>query len=216
MKTAGNRWYCSILLISVLVFSGRTAPAQQATVPAGAAGAPRAKVLDIRLFSGLGPRSKVKTPVFNTNATRGIKPPQDWVKIEVIFDTFADWLDDIEFKFYAISATTEGGKTVFTLYRNSVKYGDIEKGRNHSSSMFLRPCAITRYGELIGAAVEIAYGGNVIAYKSEQNNKLLPEDWWKNPRVTDNESVVARGGYLLKRSESPFSLVNIDDNEFIK
>jgi len=81
--------------------------------------------------------------------------------------------------------------------------------------MFLRPCAIQRYGDLIGAAVEIVYNGNVIAFKSEQE-KILPDDWWRNPKVIENESVVPRGGYLLKRSESPFSLVNIDDNEFIK
>jgi hypothetical protein len=108
------------------------------------------------------------------------------------------------------------GVDAFSFYQKSVKYVDIEKGRAHMSTVFLRPSAVKRYGKVIASAVEIFIDGDKVAEKSVSSLKVLPEKWWTNAQVTESAAVTSRDGYLLDRSETPFAFVNVDDYEVIK
>ncbi|MGQ9662731.1 MAG: hypothetical protein ACUVWX_10425 [Kiritimatiellia bacterium] len=173
------------------------------------------KVLAIRNLEGLGKHAYVRTPDYRTNMSQGRKPPQDWVQILLTFETYPDWIDELIVQFYALAATTDAGKQKFSFYRKNLRHTDVERDREHLSAVYLPPRAVKRYGDLIAVAVEISYQGKVIASKSIESIKL-PQEWWKDPVVVQNENVTARDGYLLGRSETPFALIAVDDYEMAR
>jgi hypothetical protein len=172
-------------------------------------------ILRIRRFSGLGTKNIVKSPEFKTNAQRGINPLKDWFQVAVQYDTAPEWVDELTFQYFVMSQMRVEGEIKFSIFSATVRYSDIQSG-SHTSTAFLHPKALERFGEIAAAAVEILYQGKVIAQTGEVEAKTTPEDWWKNPIVTGNANVTARDGYLLDRARSPFALINIDDYEFIK
>lgn len=167
----------------------------------------------IRKLSGLGRRGLVRTPEYSTSVSRGAKPPGEWMQIEVEYDTNPEWIDELTVQYHVLTLKVEDRQKKYSLFRNTVRFVDIEKGRRHLSSMFLRPSTVKRYGDIVGIAVEFLQGGKVIAEASEQEGNQLPEKWWNNPVVTKSETVTTRDGYLLDRSQSPFALINMDDYE---
>jgi hypothetical protein len=188
--------------------SPKTGPATDA-VGAGSSSDP----VRIRRLSGLGRRGVVRTPEYSTSAARGTKPAGEWIQIEVEFDTNPEWIDELTVQYHVITLKAEDRQKRFSLYRNTVRYVDVERGRRHLSSMFLRPNTVKRYGDVVGIAVEVMQGGKVIAEASEQEGNMLPEKWWSNPLVIKSETVTARDGCLLDRAQTPFALINIDDYE---
>jgi hypothetical protein len=96
-----------------------------------------------------------------------------------------------------------------------VKYIDIEKGREHLSSVYLRPSTLKRYGAVVASAVEISYEGRVVAEKAESEIPML-DRWWTKSEVIENKDVTVRDGYLLDKAQTPFALVNVDDYEVSK
>jgi len=204
----------------VLCFAART-DAQVRRPAVGRAAAPKVEpnTIHIRKFTGLGSKGKVRTPVFRASSSRAaLNPPGDWIQITTEYSTSKDWTDELVFHYYVMTETKIKGETVYSFFRATVRYGDVERSTRHISTVFLRPNTVKRFGEPIGIGVEIVYGGQVAAKKEEVlRSGGLPEgDWWKNPKVTDNPKVKSRGGYLLNRSETPFALVNIDDHEAIR
>ncbi len=179
----------------------------------GAKGAPpaRSERVAMRNVEGLGARHKVRTPTFTSNMQGATKPPKEWVQLAATYDTAPDWIDELTFKFYALALGREEGKPVYSFYENTVTYVDIERGRGHVSTMFLRPPAVERYGDLIAIAVEIIEKGEVVAMDSMQP-KDFGAEWWK--KAKDLEGVKIRPGYLLDRSQTPFRYINPDDYEY--
>jgi hypothetical protein len=209
-------------LAIVCGLTAQSAPAQGTSRGLGAAGtrsglaakttpAVKSERVAIRDIEGLGARNKVRTPTFTSNMQGATKPPKEWVQIAVFYDTAPDWIDEMTFKFYALALGREEGKTVYSLYENTVTYVDIERGRGHISTMFVRPQAVTRYGELVAIAVEIIEKGEVVAADSVQP-KDFGVEWWK--KAKDLEGVRIRPGYLLDRSQTPFRFINPDDYEY--
>jgi hypothetical protein len=115
-----------------------------------------------------------------------------------------------------LARTKVQGREVFSLYRKTVKYADVEQGRAHMSTVFLRPSALKRYGEVVAAAVVVTVDGKTAAEESEATMPNLPEKWWQNPAVTESAAVTVRDGYLLDRSQTPFAFINVDDYEVTK
>ena len=177
-----------------------------------AAGSRKDDVVRIRDFDGMGAQNKVRTPTFRSNLPGPSKPAREWVRIRVRYDTYPKWIDELTFRYYALSMTREGGKHAYTSYQNTVTYVDIEKGRGHESTMFLRPPAVERFGDLVAIAVEILLEGDVIARESIAPKDFAPE-WWTK---TGQSGVISRPGYLLDRSLTPFTLLNPDDFEYVK
>ncbi len=173
-------------------------------------------ILQIKDLEGLGRRAKVKTPRYDTNLRGSVKRPMEWVEIKTTYDTAPEWIDTLIFQYYAMSRKEVEGRAVYSFYEENVTYADIQEGRDHVSTVYLRPRAVLRYGELVAIAVEIRYKGKLIAYVSESEDNKLPVDWWKNKQVLKSKVVTERGGYLFDRASSPFKYVNIEDYEYIK
>jgi len=174
-------------------------------------------VLKIRKLEGLGKRSLIGTPEYRTSVSRSSKTPGEWLRVRVTYDTYPEWIDELTFQYYVLTLKTERGKRAYSLFKARVGYVDIEEGRGHMSTVFLRPSTLKKYGTQAGVAVEISHGGKVVAEESdEESSAKLPEDWWKKSNVVESQAVTVRNGYLLDRSKSPFALINIDDHEIIK
>jgi hypothetical protein len=207
-------------LFCVLVVSshaqGVRRPSRTGAPAAGEAGNAM-DLVRIRKISGLGNRAVVSTPYYDTSYGAGVKPVREWGMMRVDYDSYPEWIDELTFRYTVITVTVVEGKRAYSLYRSAVRYMDIERGRNHTSIMLLRPSALKRYGAVVAVAVEIMHEGKVVAVESDQESKLnFPVQWWNNPQVTENPSVTVRSGYLLDRSKTPFALVNYDDYEAIK
>jgi len=161
----------------------------------------------------------VETPSYSTSVGRGENRPKEWHVISVSYDTIPEWIDELTVHFYAISMEKDRktGRNAYSLFKVVVRYVDIERGRSHLARAFLRPTALERYGEVVGAAVEMSVGGELVAEESDVAPKAkLPQKWWKNPLVVDSKDVTTRAGYLLDREKSPWAFINIDDYEVIK
>jgi len=170
---------------------------------------------EVRLqkLAGLGRRGMIKTPEYRTSLGNTVALEKDWCQISLNYVTQPEWIDELTFQFYAVSEALIEGKKVFSFYKSAVRYQDIEKG-THVCTMYLRPSALKRFGELFAIAVEVSYKGQIIDKMSIQEGKPLGEEWWKNPKVVEDPSVIAREGYLLTRAQSPWALINTDGYEF--
>ena len=177
------------------------------------------EVVRLRKLSGLGDRALVKTPYYRTSVTAGASSqPQDWAEIALTYDALPEWIDELVVRYYVLTMrVAEGGGKAYSLYKLSVRYVDIEKGRSHQSTAYLMPTALKRHGKVVAIGVEVVHEGQVVGEMSETDIPVPPgEKWWKNPTVVDSKIVVTREGYLLNRSDSPFRLVNIDDYPVIR
>ncbi len=173
--------------------------------------------LRVRKLTGLGKKARVFTPSFSTDVGRGVNRAREWQSISVSYDTAPEWIDELLIQFFALGVMRdpETKRNVYSLYKTSVRYIDIEQGRNHTAVAFLRPAAIMRYGNPVAVAAVFNLEGEVVGEVSDEGAKL-PEEWWKNPLVTDSDATTVRDGYLLDRAKSPWALINPDDYEVIK
>lgn len=187
--------------------------------PGQAAAVEDADILRITKIEGMGSRYRVKTPDYNarTNIPGGTKPAREWGMILVEYDTAPEWIDELVFQYFVLAEGEEDDRKVYSMYKTTVTYVDIEEGSDHRSAVFLRPSALRRYGEVGAVAVEISYQGNVIARATDTEiRNLPPEEWWRDKRVTESQAVTIRDGYLLDKSQTPFAFVHIDDFEDIQ
>lgn len=174
--------------------------------------------IKIKRLEGVGRSNVVRTPEYRNTHPGGTKPAQDWVEIKTTFDTGPEWIDEVVFQYYVLTENRKESKAPFSFYQATVKYGDVEKGRNHLSTMYIGPAAIKRFGYPVAIGVEVSVNGKIVDSKAEKDPSFgrLGDQWWNDQAVTGKETVATRQGYLLNRKESPFSLVNIDDHEVIR
>lgn len=218
-------WYGGVRLASVfMIFLLASAKGQQMRVSAqtGRAAVPSvafrpSEIVRIRRLQGVGKQYLVKTPEYRTTFPSGTKRPQDWAEIKVEFDTAPEWIDEMAVQYYVLTATKDAKdktKTLYSFYKTTARYVDVEQGSGHAGTVYLPPNAIKRYGLPVAVAVEITIGNEIVAEASEADKTLrLPANWWKDPNVLGSENVTIRSEYLLPRRQSPFAFVNIDDYE---
>lgn len=186
--------------------------AQAQVRPRPAGGAEEAPVIKIRELGGIGPRALVRTPEYTTGVSRGRVAARIWAEIQTTFDSTPDWMDELTFQYYVL-VHNKKSKDEHSLFKASVTYVDVAKGRAHLSAMYLRPSTLERCGEVIGVAVEVVYQGAVVATESvgrQASGQPLPAEWWKIYQGP------IRDGVLLNRGQTPFAFVNVDDYESIK
>lgn len=213
MRPLSGWWFRVLILGAMGVFLAGMANGQSRAV------SDRSDAVRIRRMIGAGSRIVIESPKYQVSSSiqGGVKPSQRWGKISVYYDTTPEWMDDLAFQYFVLARKVDGGKAIFSLYTTTVRYTDVRRGANHESSVFLRPPAIERYGDVIATAVEVSVGGKVVAEDSHvEGAPKMPDRWWRQPTVVESKDVVAREGYLLDRSRSPFALINIDDNEAVK
>jgi len=178
-----------------------------------------AEMLRVRDFTGVGNRAMVKTPVFNTTAERGVRSPQDWQRLLLEYEVLVPWIDEMTVQFFVLSMIRdpETGDNLYSMFRRNIRYVDLQGGRDRlrRADAFLRPAALARFGRVVAAAAIMVIAGEVVAAPQDVSIEL-PESWWENPLVVDSPSLTMRDGYLLDRSETPWSVINYDDAEFIR
>ncbi len=167
-------------------------------------------ILKVRELTGFGPRALVKSPDAGSSK-RAVA--RDWAQLSTQYDTDPEWLDEVAFNYYVLlrgAATATG--TEYTLLKGVVTYLDVARGRAHQGIAYVRPAALSRFGEIVGVAVEAKVKGEVVSTLSEGRlaGKPLPLEWWKNPNLSPKE------GYIVDKSKTPFALVNFDDYEALK
>jgi hypothetical protein len=158
---------------------------------------------------------RIRTPEYRTTLSSGSKRPKEWIRFSVLYDTLPEWMDGLTFRYYVLLRNPKApdGK-LYTFCGLEVGYSDIEKGRNHISVAFLRPGAVERFGKVYAYAVEVVYKGQILAVRSEAEQKFIPK-WWMDDRVMKSDKLVRRPGYLLNREQTPWALINVDDFEHI-
>jgi hypothetical protein len=173
--------------------------------------------LRVRRLTGIGQRARAATPFFQTSVGSGVERAQDWHVVFATYDTAPEWIDDLLVQFFVLSAKPdpETRQNVYSLYKKTVRYGDVERGRDHRADVFLRPEALKRFGDVVACAAVFTLNGKVVA-EPEEKSATLPESWWRNPLVIDSPALKVREGYLLNRAESPWAMINPDDYEVIK
>ena len=187
-------------MCAILLWTASGAVAQQ-PVPGAVAAAPGAgsDIIRIRKLTPV----KEKTPVFETKMpVASTKRPTDWWRVVVEFDTQPEWIDELEFTYYAY-VEDESNKGAPVMFRGAVTYINIAKGR-HLADMFLNPSTIARMGVVKQIAVVVKAKGAVVASESTATRA----NWWDGFPPVD--------GVLLNRAQTPFSLVDFDAYEAIK
>lgn len=180
---------------------------------------PPEEQIRIRRVIGLGSRARATTPVYQSSVGAGVQRPRDWHVISIIYDSAPEWLDDLQVRFYVLSMRQdrETRQNLYSLFQQTVRYGDIERGRDRRAMAFLRPAALRRFGDVVAWAAVVSIDGTVVAEPGEVERAVtLPETWWRSPLVLDNPALTIRDGYLLDRSETPWAFINPDDYEHIR
>ena len=176
---------------------------------------------------------KARTPRIFGNAQN---KEQIWGVFDYSFETKVPWTDNMTATFYLMLDALEviQKKDVpedtprFSFMQLSLRYSDIQKGKDHKISAILLPAALERFGKPIGLGVEVSVGDTVV-YVDDKNidgvlvtalQKLaqanpggkLPK-WWEyvNANATIQSKMVRRNDYLVDRSKTPFAVVAIDD-----
>lgn len=202
-----------VCLLGVLLVSQASAQARRVTPrPAGTGAAvqPAAAVAGkegavIRKMVATGPNARVRTPEFKNDASEPQAQARDWARIEVQYETDAEWTDELEFRYMVMVKNPK--TSVFTMFPATVTYMDIAKGKRHTSTVFLRPATLERYGAVEWAGVKIYLKGKDTPVAVAQT----PDD--QRPWTA---AVPAREGVLLNRGQTPFAQVAIDNYETIK
>lgn len=186
------------IIISLLV-SLFLLPASAQMPPSVAGGAPGANIIRIRKLTP----TKEKTPLYRTSVsgqTSGRAP--DWWRVVVEFETAPDWIDELEFTYYAY-LEDQSNKGAPVMYRGTVTYMNVAKGR-HMGDMFLHPSTIIRRGPVKQIAVIAKVKGAVVGMESTAKTA----NWWDNFPPVD--------GVLMSRDHTPFAVIDYDTYEYIK
>ncbi len=187
------------LLAGAVLFSSAVASSAQAPAPAATD-----RPLTIRKMDS----GKAKTPEYQVK--QGIaQRSRDWYKVEVIYDTETEWLDEVSFTYYVVvkaAKATPGRNSLFTLFKGDVTYINVERGR-HKSDIYLHPSTIARFGEVERVAAVVNVGGRLVAMEGKPDGSVS-QRWW--------EQLSPQDGYLLNRMQTPFAMINFDDYEAIK
>lgn len=208
----------SMLSVGALVclFSVSDAAAQARRVtppprPATTAAQPAATVAGkegvvIRKIEAYGPTAKVRTPEFKTDASEPQAQAKDWARIAVQYETDVEWSDELEFRYMVLVKNPK--TSAYTMFSATVNYIDIPKGKRHTSTVFLRPNTLDRYGAVEWAGVKIYLKGKDAPVAATQMPESDLRPW--------TATVTIIPGVLLNRDQTPFALVAIDNYETIK
>jgi|YelNatPaOPRAMG01_1025707.scaffolds.fasta_scaffold54739_2 hypothetical protein len=125
----------------------------------------------------------------------GTVPPlnKDWVRIEVRYETRAEWLDEVTVKFFA----SVGKGRAEQVLAGELTHVNLARG-THYSAMFLHPNVVQRFGDgqVNAVAVQIYSQNKLVAQRGEPG--LRPR-WWENAKTV--------GGLLVAPQNSPWAPV---------
>lgn len=82
---------------------------------------------------------------------------RDWGMIESYYESMPKWADDVELRYYVLMKGEKPNKPI--MLQGSVTYINVQKKRDHVSTMYIPPQAILRYGEVLRVRAELWYNG---------------------------------------------------------
>ena len=144
---------------------------------------------------------KETTPAFEVKHGGSTTVAKTWWCARAEFDTDAEWTDELEFTTYVF--VEKSAKNPEVMYRNTVTYVNLAKGR-HLSDVFLHPDTLSRMGVPKFVAVVVKAGGRVVASESTATTP----NWWDRFSPVD--------GVLLHRGQTPFAVIDFDSYPCIK
>lgn len=195
-----RRTICCAGLLAGLVLAAPEAQAQARPVAPvrAAAGTPRERV-EIKKIEGLAQAARIKTPEYEVSTSESKPQPRDWARIMVQLETFSEWCDELELRYFV--QVQHPATKIERRFLGAFTYVDIPKGKKHLSCAFLHPNTLARYGDVIGVAVEIYSRGELVASSA---NPEGPGGWWRTATIKEVP------GLLLERSQTPFAFVAYD------
>ncbi|MEI6971693.1 MAG: hypothetical protein WCL44_09270 [bacterium] len=224
---------CVALLTGLIVAcvgpAGSALAQHKAPVKGGAevedAAREKSKNLWLKKLTWRGSEAKLRSPEFDFKniVQNNPKALPEWQVITVMYDTAQEWEDRVVVNYHVLllkgggeQAKADSEETPYTLYEGSVSYGDVKKGQNHISTIYVRPNSIERRGPVVAVGVEIVSGGETVSKSEFSTTSKIKADakdgrWWET--VSKSAQVSVRTDGLLKRSETPFALVNYMDEE---
>lgn len=206
----------------------------------------KSKSLWIRKVDWRTTASKLRAPeyVFKNVLQSAPKTVSEWHQIVVNYDSAPEWMDRIVVNYHVLLLNDKKGyggepakaaaKVVaksdtkepeekeppYTLLEGTVYYVDVKKGQGHLSAMFIRPNTIERYGSPVAVGIEIVSGDETIVKNEYSPLSKISSDakqmgkWWTV--VSKSEAVSVRTDCLFNRSQTPFVLVNYQEEEAIQ
>ena len=150
----------------------------------------------------------VNAPTYGGAGELGGRPPtlwQQWLKIEVQFDSKPEWADDVQIKYYVL-LTDQGDSKLFT---GEVTHFNVARGQ-HYSAMFIHPNTVKRYSSGQNAVVtaRLFYKGAVVSQRTDSQGKSVPASWW--------ERYTPIAGCLLPPQETPWAPIADERFEAVK
>lgn len=205
MKQAGTSIFVGLAVCALAMFPLCEAGAQ--------ADAPQAaELVRIKTVTPLG-RDMLQRAIGSGGRSAKAK---SWGVLDVDFDTAPEWINELSVTYTVVlhnDKAAQGEKPISFFQVTSI-YTDIARGRDHKAGVVLVPVALERFGRPIGFAVQMFVEGALVAEDGVGDGVLSGQDkWWKNEKITASPNVQKRDGYLLERSKSAFSLVDIDSYE---
>ena len=236
-----------LMIVSLMAVAALTASAQRrgttrrAAVGAdGGAAVAQGKDADVKIPTPAQPRSSLLSAPSvpgESNINKTSKKPRKWIAPELVYQTKADWLDELTLTWHILldvktvkkqeKASKEKEPTSrYSYYTTTVRYVNIPSG-DHAAGVVLPPSVLERYGEPVAIAVLITNKeGDLLA---DQNlgadsvvGKKLADRWWENneqvmsAKDAKGTPLIARRQGLLDRSKSIFALVNPNDYEMVQ
>jgi hypothetical protein len=131
---------------------------------------------------------------------------QQWLEVEVNFESNVDWTDELTFKYYILLDDQ--------CLTGEVTHIDIPKGRDLYSVMYVSPRTIARIlnnkpmtsQDIVDVGVQIVSKGQVLFTKSYKAQG--DQQWW--------QSLQQISGKVLNKNETPFAPLIWDRYEQIK
>mgnify|MGYP003336547694 CR=1 FL=1 len=152
-------------------------------------------------------QQQVDAPSYGGNADLGGRPAtlwRKWLKIEVQFESKAEWADDVQVKYYVLMGKGEDRK----LFTGEVTHINVAKGQQHYSAMFIQPNTLKRYGagQIDQVTVRIFHAGKLASSVSDP--PAAREGWW--------EKFTPTLGYLLAPQDTPWAPIADERFEAVK
>jgi len=159
------------------------------------------------------------TPVYQVSASNmrvQNRSRMNWFRIQAVYETLPEYIDELEVEFYAATRPRELKKTETPpdyyktrLFNLTIPYIDIAAG-SHICEAYIHPKIIERYsdGKNLQWAVVFKYKGQPVAFESSLGER--GRDWWNQIDALPME------GLMLDRTQTPFTFVNFEEYEVIR
>jgi hypothetical protein len=96
-----------------------------------------------------------------------------WGRVEVTFDSFPDFIDELEVRYFLLC---KDGKTMLTGGQVCMY---VKEGKGHKTSVYVFPNAVEKYGgEVVGVVVEFYVDGKFVLRTIDGKSTL--GRWWEN------------------------------------